>query len=181
MPPVPSKQYDLFIKAYEKFVAERQEEIRKADRLMRVYEIVRGALERARLPNETKLQLTPDGVDVDIYVMEDDRRQLFADLLADIGRELQEARLHDDGIPAINSQGLYWTHTWRIPKIDKHDPPWVRVGLLIPAKGTRYIKVNKRERAVSYNTVEYSAEWHSGPLYPRKVKVTHAEKDEIPF
>lgn len=168
MPPVPAKRYDIFISAFEKYVADRQKEIARVDRMMRPYEIVRIALERAKLPNDVRLELKDNGVSVNITIMEDDRRPMFDRILEDIGSNLKAASIHPDGCPVHISSGLTLHYYWRLRGLHDIDPPDIDIYLHVPSAGTRYINVVRREEIHSYTVRHYTVSWIDD-------EVTHVE------
>src|SRR5262245_37363485 len=156
---VPAKRYDIFIKAFEKFVADKQQEVAKADKLMRPYEAVRAALEEARLPNDTDFVLLANSIDLKVYISEEDRRPPFEKLIEDIGARLLDANLHHDGSPSRSEGGRYWRYAWRLVSEGKTYPPSVNLCLEMPNKSGKYITVTKEEQIVKYVDTRYTVTW----------------------
>lgn len=150
MAPVPAKRYDLFIKAFEKEVAKAQERIAKMDKLMLPYEIVREALERAKLENDVRLTLSEFGVYCYIQVLPTDKESTFIPLLKQIGDELCRHRLHRDGIGSTLNSGYSFTHTWRLSSI--FSAARLIVTLDVPPEGTPYIGI---EETITKEMTEY--------------------------
>ena len=180
--PVPAKRYDIFITAFEKYVAERQKEIAKADRLMRPYEIARAALERADILNDTRLELRKDGIYINIVVQENDRREKFEKILQNIGEELYTVKLHPDGAPAYYHGQLSFRYFWKLRGIAGKDeePPEVEVVLNIPVKGTKFVRVTKEEKQSTWTNSIYTSTWIEGVPVTSAMKVTN-DGEEIPF
>ena len=65
---VPALRYDLFIKAFEKEVTAAQSRIKAIEAMEQPYNLVKEALEAAKLPNDTTLSLSPSVVKI---VMQD--------------------------------------------------------------------------------------------------------------
>jgi hypothetical protein len=177
---VPSKRYDIFITAFDKLVAEAQKEIAKADKLMRPYEIVRGVMERADLKNDVSLYLKPGEIHLYIRVMDDDHREVFDQILREIGRELRGANLHPSGNPGVFGEGsITLQYFWRLRGIDDDDPPTVNVYINTPLRGTNHIKVEAKQISRTYTNTEYTVTWLEGR--PTGKGHDDDEKDEIPF
>lgn len=103
---LPSKRYDLFITAFEKYVTKQQEAIRAAESMERIYNLVREALTAADLGNDTRMELEPNALTVTIMVDEGDHISTFAALAANIGAALHKNKLHSDGKPAVGKRGI---------------------------------------------------------------------------
>lgn len=159
MPQVPARRYDIFIKAFEKEVHEAQLRIKKMDRLMKPYELVREALERFRMPNTHDLRLDATEVVVIIVPTDDDHWNAFDPLLEDIGKGLAGAKLHSSGVPSVDHEfGLDWNYRWRLIIADG-TVSTVRVRIDVPYSGTRYIKVTETKEA-RVDSI-YKARWLS--------------------
>lgn len=98
---VPAPRYELFTSAFEKKVAAYQEIIRATEKSEQVYNICRDALERAKLPNDVKLDLAPKGVSIEIEALPTDKLALFQRAFEMIGEGLVAARLRNNTEPAI--------------------------------------------------------------------------------
>ena len=158
---MPSKRYDLFIKAYEKHVSKVQEEIAKLDRLSRPYEIVQLALEAANLDNDINLVLALDNVKVVIRVLDDDQEEKFLPLLASIGAGLVEWRLHSDGLYSTTNLGYDLYYQWQLKTLEPR--AWIEIRLDVPLEGTKYILIKKEPRQRIYNDYNVSVEWRKLP------------------
>lgn len=155
--PMPSKRYDIFITAFEKVVAEKQKEIAAIDGLMRPYEIVRQALERAKLPNDASIYLLPGKIKVDIPLQDTDGMAVFVPLLKDIGQELVLARLRLKETPMMEQSAFRRIFTWKLIKMD--NVPSVEVHLCVPYNGTEKVKITTQQVPISYVDTRYSSTW----------------------
>ena len=172
---VPAKRYDLFITAFEKEVERAQARIALMNKMQKVYEIVRTALEEEELPNPIRLELDPAGVFVTMSPLPNDRKSFFDGILLKIGAGLKRNRLHD-GRPAKGQHSFQFTYKWNLMSFD----PIVSVQLKIevPYEGTKYIKVVKiPQKAEAYTYNDIKLEWLEEP----EPQNTFAEPEEIPF
>lgn len=177
---VPSKQYDIFIKAFEKFVHERQEEVKLVDRLMRPYEVVREAIERCRFPNEVDLsiKLKTDGIKVKVNVKKDQPPKLFAPLIQYVGEALVSVKLHADGEPARSKSNFYRNYIWKLVVMDKQNPPTIDVELHLPFGSGKHITMTSKEvLEPAYLRTEYHVDWHDEP----RVTPNAEDTKEVPF
>jgi hypothetical protein len=145
--PAPSRRYDIFQTAFEKKVTEAQEEIKALERLSRVYEIVRLALERAALQNDVKIELRQHGIKCVIQLLPNDRKKIFDTILAEIGNELKALELHD-GVPSRMALGYALDHDFYLSTLNA----WVELKLEVPKEGTNYIRVVKRQVSIPATT-----------------------------
>jgi hypothetical protein len=116
MAPVPAQRYDLFIKAFERKVAEAQQKIEKLRGLEQIYNVVRDVLERFKLPNATTLNMTSDGVAIGIHGAASDSTETFEPLTKAMGEALVRAGLRTNPEPASRIGG-WWhdiNHIWRV-------------------------------------------------------------------
>lgn len=103
---LPVKLYSSFIDTYEAAVMKAQDAIRKIERLEQPYNIVAGALDRHwKAPNDLKLTVEGDHIELRITALESDRSELFYDLIDAIGDGLKQAGIHRDGKPSKSDGG----------------------------------------------------------------------------
>lgn len=159
MYPVPAPRFDIFITAFEKFVHQRRKEIEAVDLLMRPYEIVREAMENARLPNDNKLELITNGIRADIRVEPDNKPGPYWALAAAIGYGLHKANLHETGEPAIDRLGSFWHNKWRLVMMGNEYPPLVELRFDMPLKSGKHILVEKEKYLIHYEDYRYNIKW----------------------
>ena len=177
---LPSKRYDLFIKAFEKKVEEAQKAIAKMDKLMRPYEICRAALEKAELENETKLELNSDGIRVTIIPLQADKKGFYQTVLTEIGKELQRSNLHSTGEASEGVTSYDFFHRWSLKGFTETIPPKIELRIDVPMTGTDYIKIiEDNPRIQTYTEVDRKPVWIDTI---ERHKITNlSEVDEIPF
>jgi len=163
MPQVPAYRYPIFITAFEQYVADKQKEIALADKLMRPYEIVRNALEKARLKNDHVLQLHSAGIYVSITPTDEDAWGAFDPFLRLIGQALKVARLHSTGEWSTEkySWQVDWEFKWRLAM---EGSPAIRIKINVPMAGTKWIKIKEHKEAsvsTTYKSTWYGKETHS--------------------
>lgn len=176
---LPAKRYDLFITAFEKEVARAQERIALLNRMQKVYEVVRSALEVEELKNEVHLALQTDGVTATIQALANDRKEFFTGLLNNIGHGLKRDQLHSTGRPAAGTIPFAFTYSWNLVSFK----PLARVRLVIevPLEGTNYIRVIRTpQHAEAYTYEDVRVEWLEEPSYYNP-ECPISKEEEIPF
>lgn len=155
---VPVPRYDLFISAFEKKVAEYQQQIRKIERLERVYNVLKEVGESFKLPNDQKLNLEAARVELHINATPDDTLKTFTKLAEAVGAKLKEAGLHRDGVPAISTAGTTVFHKFHI--MDKASNELLAtacINVTLPDIGTRDATIRKELRTYSYHEYKIAA------------------------
>jgi hypothetical protein len=161
--PVPAPSHLLFIDAFEQFTHERQKQINQVRDLHRPYEIVRVCLEKFKLPNDIKMKLVEEGIDVSIVIGPDDPKGYFDPLITAIGEDLRIAGLHPDGQPAMYETTGAWISYWRLRSTDQINPPTITILVQSPLGGTRYIKITRWEETKTYKAYCSKYEWLDEP------------------
>lgn len=146
---VPALRYDLFIKAFEKEVTAAQSRIKAIEAMEQPYNLVKEALEAAKLPNDTTLSLSPSVVKIVMHALPSDFLTMFDALCTEIGSRLLTAGLHKDGIPS-RTDGGWWHHLQRSWRCFDHDQPCtVMLEVELPDEGLRDLALEKIERTTT--------------------------------
>lgn len=169
MPPIPSKKYTIFQAAFEKRVAEIQQEVKALDSLQGIYTAAREALIAVNLDNSTKLELGNKYVSILIHVKDGDTMDTFHPLLDEIGNSLVQRKLHTDGLPidsSWNQMDKQFEWKCRNPA-DPHSYRSLVLELNVPWNGTDHIEMIQEEKHIDARTeTTRRAVWHSRPWRP---------------
>lgn len=95
MAQVPSKQYPLFIKAFETYVSEKQQEVESARRHEKAYIAIKEVLDKVQLPNDMEFKLRESGVALNIFASNQDYFSTFENLASEINAAFISYRLRD--------------------------------------------------------------------------------------
>ncbi|MBX9587874.1 MAG: hypothetical protein K2X43_01125 [Hyphomonadaceae bacterium] len=150
---LPSKRYDLFVKAFEKMVTEAQKSIERARAMELPYNAVKEALEAVNLPHDTKLAFGSSSVSVKVTALPEDRLETFESLVKAIGKRLFEAGAHRDGEPA-SERGGWWhqiQYTWNMRRGDIYSG-YVMLTVELPSDGISDIAVQVRKEVYEGRT-----------------------------
>jgi hypothetical protein len=171
---LPARRYDVFLTAFEKEVERAQAKIALMNRLQKVYETVRCALESEDLENVIKLELDPNGVIATITPLPADRKSFFDSLVEKIGTGLKLDKLHHDGRPAAGQYSYSFTYKWNL--VSFKPVAQVKLSIDVPIEGTQYIKIRRIPcRAEAYTYEDVKLEWLEEPGFHNNFV------EEIPF
>lgn len=173
---LPARRYDVFLTAFEKEVERAQTKIALMNRMQKVYETVRCALEAEELDNVIKLELDPNGVFATITPLPDDRKSFFDGLIEKIGNGLKLDKLHPTGKPAAGQYSYSFTFKWNL--ISFKPVAQVKLAIDVPIEGTKYIKIRRVPcRAEAYDYEDIKLEWLEEPSFHNEA----TSIEEIPF
>jgi len=131
---VPSHRYDIFLTFFEKKVHALQQEVENMRRAERIYNIAREELEKAKLPNDIRLDTRGECVDIDIHITEENHWKHFLPLIEALGKRVRP----EDPVPAfsgVSTATLHWYWSKECNTI-------LYVTAFIPWKGTKFCRVD---------------------------------------
>jgi hypothetical protein len=177
----PAKQYDVFIKAFEKRVTAAQEQIEKLRAMERWYDCCKQALETVALPNEHDLNLSGDAIVMSVRALPADRLATFERLVEAVGGSLKAAGLRDDPTPARSMGGCYCDidFVWRQWRPQHRS---VILAIKLPETGIADVLVQQRTRTTE--TIEYVLTVASAPdgiAPPANFRTVREEIQEVVF
>lgn len=173
---LPAPLCEPFIAVFERAVAEAQRAFSSMRDNERAYACIKAALDDAKLPNDRRVLLKPELVEVRISATPKDRWATFQALADDMGERLRKAGCHGDGVPARRVGGFFpeIEHTWH----DREFARTVRLNVLLPAVGIEDYSVQIAELQMPYT--EYRIEPRKSE--PRIVPIrTAADAEEVAF
>jgi hypothetical protein len=153
---VPSPRYAQFITVFEKEVTAAQERIKKIEAMEYPYNIVREAMERNNLPNDSNIILSENGIDITILAISSDSMRTFDALVSSIGESLVKADIHKDGLPACVNGGN-WHNMFRrwYGKNPRKDNKICHVDLTIDIPIEGLVDLEVRKEPYSYTNTGY--------------------------
>jgi hypothetical protein len=96
---LPAKQYDIFLKAFEKAVTEAQEAVRKMEAMQIEYICAKEALEAAAFPNDANLTLNKGQVTISVYAKATDDFGMYERFIVDLHKRMVERKVRDQKVP----------------------------------------------------------------------------------
>lgn len=144
---LPAYRYDLFIKAFEKKVTAAQAAIEALRAMEQPYNVVKDAMEAARLPNDQQMNMDAKSIGVHLHATPADTLRGLETLAQTIGQRLLAAGMHGDGNPATSHGGsscCLW-FAWNC-KTERVGGFQVRLYVSVPHTGLRDCEVIKSER-----------------------------------
>ncbi len=154
---LPAKRYEQWISVFEKHVSEVQKRISRVQKLEPVYNVVRSVLEAAKLPNETKINISEGSIgsiDIHIAAVETDHSETFELLRERIGHALVTAGLRERPDGAVTRGGWYkhMSFQWHLQRKIGEDSRVVHLVVGIPKNGIAdFAVIEKREEYTSYH------------------------------
>lgn len=138
--PVPSPQYDSYIKAFEKEVAAAQARIEQIRNMELLYNVCREVLLQCKIPQQNILSLGTTTIHIEVTLAEDDVMDEPEKMVEALGMVLRERGLHSSGKHVVEVQGLSLLRKWRVGKAkDK----LINVSCMLPENGTRDYEVTQ--------------------------------------
>jgi hypothetical protein len=144
---LPAIRYDLFIKAFEKKVTAAQAAIEALRVMEQPYNVVKDAMESARLPNDQHMNMDARSIGVMLHATQADSLEALETLAQTIGQRLFAAGMHHDGDPATSHGGsscCLW-FAWNC-NTERAGSFQVRLYVSVPTAGLRDCEVIKSER-----------------------------------
>jgi hypothetical protein len=136
---LPAYRYELFIKVFEAKVAAAQREIENARRMEGLYNLVKEAMEVARLPNYQNISFHSSWLIATVIATPTDRIATFDEAAKIIGARLHKADMHRDGEPAIG----YGTYSCSVSYVWHLGDKRVSLAISVPESGLIDLAVTK--------------------------------------
>jgi hypothetical protein len=165
---VPSPRYAQFITVFEKEVTAAQERSKNIEAMEYPYNIVKEAVEKHNLPNDSDIILHETGINITIMAVPSDSIKTFNSLITTIGECLLKSNIHKDGLPSCVNGGNWYSmfRKWsgKNPK-NSNKCCSIELTIHLPIEGLIDIEVKKESFSYAQITYKYT-------LVPRDIPVT---------
>jgi hypothetical protein len=104
---LPAKRYKSFVSLLEEKIKSFNEQMNNFKTLQPLYELISSIMEEENLPNNNKIHLYENCINIDITSLPEDTQANYKKLALKIGTALLQRQEHSDGIP---SQG--YNRSW---------------------------------------------------------------------
>lgn len=148
---LPAIRCETFIEAFEKAVHAAQQKVKKLEGGQLEYIACSEVLRRLALPNDGELALTEQGATITVMALPTDSFSTFERAAAMLGTELVERKLHRDGVPAVNLEGVWQAQAVFTFRTQRRDGTigTCEMNVHVPPAGLIDMRIDETERPYS--------------------------------